>query len=134
MLLLVVASGFPAHAADLAPGLSPALFKQLDAMTGKAVDAYNKQDSKKFYADYAKQMSAIATPQTFQALYGANGYMKTVGTVKTRKFAPKKSAVNGAVAILVYDATFSKGAGVVNVNFIKEGNAFKIQQVQFAKH
>jgi len=106
-----------------------------DAMLEKALVAYNKQDPKAFYADFAQSMAAIATEQAFQALY-VGMYMKDFGQYKSRELLKDKCVVpaDSTVGLLQYKAVFEKNEKMtIAVNIVKEGDAWKLMQVQFNK-
>ena len=120
----------PALGKELAPGLTEEEFKVLDAMVGQMVNAYNAGDWKAFYKNYAKAMSALATEQAFTTLY-TNNYKKTFGDIKSRKLNTARTTMPTAMnGLIVYDVTCSKKNGILAVNWMKEGNDWKMQQVQ----
>lgn len=132
-LCVVLALGLllPALRADDEP---KADLKKLEATMDKALKAYNEGDHKKFFADYAKAMRAIATEQTFNALY-KEGAMKQFGKCKekpARKFLEKQSALTGEAILACWQAEFEKNKKVkISANFMKEGDAYKLMQIQF---
>ena len=108
--------------------------KKLDAMMDKALKAYNEGDHKKFFADYAKAMEAVATEQVFKHMY-ADRYMKAFGKWKEkseRKFLDKRSVLTGEVIVVHWLTEFEKKKKVmVSANFMKEGAGYKLMQIQF---
>ncbi len=52
------------------------------------------------------------------------------GTLKSKTLVQSKSALADMNGLFVYDAVFSKKTGTLAVNFMKEGGAWKVQQVQ----
>src|SRR5688500_660573 len=44
------------------------VLKEAEPLVDRALAAYNKDDSKAFFADYAKSMAGIANDQTYQVL------------------------------------------------------------------
>jgi|GEM_PF-1464248 len=113
----------------------PAELKPFDEMVNKALTAYNAEDFKAFYADYAKMMSGVATEQAFKSLYIDN-YKTTFGKYVSRSFVKEQSSVpeNAPVALIVYSGVFEKESKVkISMNFTKEENSWKLMQVQFAK-
>jgi hypothetical protein len=130
-LALVTALGFSApasRAADADP-------KVLEAQVVKLLEAYNKDDVKAFFADWAKAAAAIATPEVYNALYKA-GAKNMVGdyVAKSIKFRKEGSVLSGDVLVVYFEAAFSKEKdGLITVNFMKEGDAYKFLQVRIAK-
>ncbi|RCK79074.1 MAG: hypothetical protein OZSIB_0416 [Candidatus Ozemobacter sibiricus] len=110
--------------------------KALEAMIDKALDAYNKQDWKAFYADFAPAMAAICTEQAFQTMY-IGMYMNQFGQYKSRELIKEKTVVpanpaDAPVGLLQYKAVFEKNAQVeIAVNITRDGNAWKLMQIQF---
>lgn len=107
--------------------------KALEAMIDKALDAYNKQDWKAFYADFAPAMAAICTEQAFQTMY-IGMYMQQFGQYKSRELIKDKTVVpaDATVGLLQYKAVFEKNAQVeIAVNITRDGNAWKLMQIQF---
>lgn len=119
----------PAQSKELAPGLSEETYKALDAMVENVVKSYNAGSWKPFFKDYAKAMSALATEQTFAALY-TNNYKKSFGDIKSRKLNSSRTTFPAENGVLIYDVTCSKKNGILAVNWMKEGGQWKIQQVQ----
>ena len=110
----------------------PADPKPLEAMTDKALAAYNAGDAKVFYADFAKMMASIATEQTFNMMY-RDMYMKTYGKYVSRKLIKSESSIFEDTPLMVFEAEFEKAKKVkVSVNFMKENGVYKIMQMQFA--
>ena len=126
--LLAAAFAFsttPLHAAD-AP-------KPLDAMVESAMKGYNDGDSKVFFADYAKLLSAVAVPATFDMLY-KNAAMKEFGKFVSKKLVAGQSVVEGDTPLLVYEAKFEKNPKVkLAVNFMKEEGKPKVVQITIEK-
>ena len=103
----------------------------LEATVDKTMKAYNAGEWKAFFADYAQSMSAIATEQTFKALY-ESGAKPQFGNYVSRTLIAGESSINDEAPLLVYKAKFAKSEAKLSVNFIKEGAAMKIMQVQIA--
>ena len=107
--------------------------KPLDAIVEKAMKAYNDGDSKAFFADYAKLLSAVATPATFDALY-KNGALKEFGKFVSKKLVAGQSVIEGETPLLVYEAKFEKNPRVkLAVNFMQEEGKPKVMQVTIEK-
>lgn len=107
--------------------------KPLDAMVEKTMKAYNDQDSKAFFADYAKAMSAIASPAMFDALY-KNMALKEFGKYVSKSFIAGQSVVQGETPLLVFEAKFEKNPKVkLAFNFMQEDGKPKVMQVTIEK-
>ena len=107
--------------------------KALDAIVENAMKGYNAGDAKVFFADYAKSLSAIATPATFDALY-TNMAMKEFGKYVSKKLIPGESVAQGETPLLVFEAKFEKNARVkLSINFLQEEGKPKLMQVTIAK-
>lgn len=119
----------PVLGQELAPGLSEETFKNLDAMVENIVKSYNSNSWKPFFKDYARAMSALATEQTFNALY-TNNFKKSFGDIKSRKLNTSRTSFPAENGVLIYDVTCSKKNGILAVNWMKEGGQWKVQQVQ----
>ncbi|HNV72102.1 MAG TPA: hypothetical protein PKO06_20515 [Candidatus Ozemobacteraceae bacterium] len=118
-------------AANLGFGIDEATFKTVDAMIEKALTAYNAQDPKAFYADFAKMMAAICTDQAFETLYKTT-YMTTYGKYKSRTYKADASTLAEGTGLFTYEAEFEKGKALIQVNITKEENALKIMQLAFS--
>ena len=105
--------------------------KIVEPLIEKALSAYNKDDSKTFYADYAKSMAGIATDQSFKALYG--GYKDQFGNYVSKKIVKARCSLKKTTPGLVsYDAEFEKNKAVrIDVNYLPEDGVLKLMQVQF---
>jgi hypothetical protein len=112
---------------------TPADPKALDAMVGKALEAYNVGNHTAFYADFAKLMASVTTEQTFNVMYRGM-YFTTYGKYVSRTSPVKAETVLlGDSPLLVYVGRFEKNEKVkISVNFMKEEGAFKIMQIQLA--
>ncbi len=110
--------------------------KSLEAMIDQALEGYNKQDDKAFYADFASSMAAICTEQAFQTMY-VGMYMNQYGQYKSRELIKEKTVVpanpaDAPVGLLQYKAVFEKNDKVeIAVNITRDGDAWKIMQIQF---
>ena len=105
--------------------------KQLDAIVDKALQAYNANDAKAFFADYAKSVESIATPQTFDSMYRGL-YFTQHGKYLSRKMNNSASVLTGDFLVVIYDPVFEKTKKVkLALNFAKEGTSYKIVQMQF---
>lgn len=109
--------------------------KKLEAQCEKLLDAYNRDDVKAFFADWAKSVEAIATEMTYDALY-KNGAKNDVGryVAKSLKFRKEGSVLAGDFLLVYFDAEFTGAKqGRITANLQKEGDAYKFVQVQLAK-
>lgn len=105
--------------------------KTMDAMIDKALAAYNAEDSKAFYADFATIMAAICTPETFKTLY-IDTYKKNFGEYVSRTIIEAETVVAPGVpnGLLVYSAKFAKNEKIkLAINLFQENNIWKIQQI-----
>jgi hypothetical protein len=101
----------------------------------KLLEAYNKDDVKEFFSGWATSVKAIATEATYDALY-KNAAKKDLGayTAKTIKFRKEGSVLSGDFLVVYFEAEFSKEkAGLVTVNFAKEGGEYRFMQVKMEK-
>ena len=107
--------------------------KALDAIVENAMKGYNAGDSKIFFTDYAKSLSAVATPAMFDALY-TNMAMKEFGKYVSKKLIAGESVVEGETPLLVFEAKFEKNPKVkLSINFLQEEGKPKLMQVTIAK-
>jgi len=109
--------------------------KQLEAQLEKLLEAYNKDDLKTFYADWAKEAEFLTSPDVYSALYKLGG-KDVVGSYvpKTLKFRKETSVLDGPVLVVFFDAEFSKEKyGEVAANLSWEDGKYKFTQVRLAK-
>ena len=108
--------------------------KKLEGQMEKLLAAYNKDDVKAFFQNWASTVQAIATPTTYDALY-KNGAKRSFGDYKpkTVKFRKEGSVLTGDTLVVYFEAEFTKDPAVVAVNFMKEGGEYKFMQVQIQK-
>lgn len=128
-LFPVIAEEAPA-ASGYGFGIDEATFKTIDAMIEKALAAYNAQDYKAFYADFAKMMAAICTDQAFDTLYKGQ-YHGTYGAYKSRTYKADASTLAEDTGLFTYEGEFEKGKALIQVNITKEEGALKIMQLAF---
>jgi len=134
MLLMVTVFCFSlsTNALGAEPTADP---KQLTAQVEKLLAAYNKDDAKAFYADWAKSVAAIATPQTYDLLF-KNMAKKELGDYQANTLALRKegSVLTGEFLVVYFEAKFAKDVpGLVSVNFQHEDGQYKFLQVQLSK-
>jgi hypothetical protein len=130
ILALLLSFGFAGstQAQDADPKV---LSKTLEA----ALEAYNKDDVKTFFKEWAKSVESITTEPTYNALY-KQGAKSQVGNYKPKslKLIKEGTALTGDFLIVYFDAEFDKEKkGKISVNFQKEGNAYKLMQLQISK-
>ena len=104
-----------------------ALDKQID----KLMLAFNDKDTKVFYSDWSKSMTALCTPAMFKMMF-VDMHMKKYGKYVSREIIEAETVVmaNQPNALLVYKAEFEKNKKVkLAINLIKEDGKWKIQQV-----
>jgi hypothetical protein len=96
-----------------------------------ALEAYNNEDAKAFYKDFASALASIATEDAFKAMY-VKMYKDKFGKFVSKELIKESSSVSQINALLVYRAKFEKKDNIqISVNFMKEGDAFKIMQLRF---
>jgi hypothetical protein len=128
LLTLAMFSAAPARAADADP-------KKLEAQVVTLLEAYNKDDVKGFFSDWAKSVESITTEQVYDALY-KKGAKKDLGdyTAKSIKFRKEGSVLSGDFLLVHFEAAFSKEKDVlISANLAKEGDGYKFIQVRIAK-
>jgi hypothetical protein len=109
--------------------------KKLEAQLEKLLAAYNKDDVKSFFQNWATSVKAITSEMTYDALY-KNGAKKSFGDykAKTVKFRKDGSVLTGDYLVVYFEAEFAKdSAGLIAVNFEKENGEYKFMQVQIQK-
>ncbi len=109
--------------------------KKLEAQMEKLLAAYNKDDVKAFFKDWASAAQPITNEATYNALY-KNGSKPMFGEYKpkTIKFRKEGSVLDGDTLVVYFEAEFSKEkSGLVAVNFEKEKGDYKFIQVQIMK-
>jgi hypothetical protein len=125
-MLMLTTVALNVHAAD-------ADKKKLEETVDRLLKAYNEGDAKTFNAEYAKPMAAVATDATFKLLYQDTA-MKNLGKYVSKTPLDKETVVAGDIALLVFEAKFEKADKVkVSVNFMKDGEDLKVQQVRMDK-
>jgi len=151
LLLALFAFAAPAFAEDAAPAPDPVpdaaaapaaeapmwyaghaqekFLSKADAMIENAMAGYNKEDWKTFFADYGKQMEAVATEQTFQTMV-LGMFKKDAGAYKGKKLLEERCSFNDTAPLLMFEGEFENGKRLLAVNFTKEGDLFKVMQIQ----
>lgn len=131
----VLVASLVACAAGAVRAAGPADVKALESQMEKLLDAYNRDDVKAFFADWAKAVEAIATEATYDALF-RNMAKKELGNYvpKTVKLRTEGSVLEGDFLVVYFDVEFASAKqGMAAVNFQQEGGAFKFIQVQLGK-
>jgi hypothetical protein len=100
----------------------------LDPMVDNAMEGYNKEDYKIYFKDFAASMAAVATEQTFSSMV-LGMWKKDAGEFKSKKLIDERCSFNDTTPLLVYEGEFANKKMDLAVNFIKEGDAFKVMQV-----
>src|SRR5262245_61642614 len=114
-LTLIGFAAVPSRAEDADP-------KKLGEQVEKLLEAYNKDDVKALFSDWAKSVEAITTEPVYDALY-KNAAKKDLGnyTAKTVKLRKEGSVLSGDTLVVYFDAEFAKAKnGLISVNFSKE--------------
>lgn len=108
---------------------------QLTAQVEKLLAAYNKDDAKAFYADWAKSVATITTPQTYDLLF-KNMAKKELGDYQPNTLTLRKegSVLTGEFLVVYFEGKFAQDVpGLVSVNFQHEDGQYKFLQVQLSK-
>jgi hypothetical protein len=115
-------------------GDDPIDTKALEKSVENALKAYNDDDSKKFWEDFATSVNALKTKETYDALY-TNGYKKLYGNFVTLgELIKDKSTLEGDIGLARYKAEFDKDKKIeVDVNWVKEDKKIKFMQIQINK-
>jgi hypothetical protein len=108
--------------------------KVLETNLDRALKAYNDDDHKKFWAEFAKAADALKTKETYDALY-TNGYKPMYGKlVKRGEMIKDKSGLDGPLGLVRFLAEFEKDKRVeIDVNWAKEGKDVKFIQILMNK-
>ena len=108
--------------------------KVLETNLDRALKAYNDDNHKKFWAEFAKSVEALKTKETYDALYTL-GYKPMYGKlVKRGEMIKDKSALEGPLGLVRYLAEFEKDKKVeIDVNWAKEGKDVKFIQILMNK-
>lgn len=102
---------------------------QLDPMVDSAMKGYNAEDHKVFFADYCKAMAGVATEMTFKNMV-LGMFKKKTGDFKHKKLLDSRCSFNETNPLLYYEAEFANGKFLLPVNFSKEGEGYKVMQIQ----
>lgn len=105
------------------------LLRELTPMVDEALAAFNEGDAEKFYKNFAASMAALATKENFDVLYGPA--RENFGRFQSKSLVAERTSLNELFPLLVFTGTFEKKSGVeIGVNFTKEGDAYKVMQMQ----
>jgi hypothetical protein len=112
---------------------SDEVLQNLEDKVDSLMAAYNEQDAKAFYTDWAKSMAAITSPEMFRMIF-TDKHMKKHGKYISRELiADECSVADGAEymnGLLVYEAVFENNERIkLSINLIKEEGEWKFQQV-----
>jgi hypothetical protein len=114
----------------IAHAQTPAEYKDLEEMATKLFEAYNKDDAKGVFADYFSALQGQNADVLYKALF--EPAKQKYGTYKSHSFVKEGSVKTDDIALLILNGQFTKSKAKVNVNFGKENNKWKIQQVTFS--
>ncbi|MFI5182920.1 MAG: hypothetical protein ACHQNV_00865 [Vicinamibacteria bacterium] len=132
--MVLLGSTVVASAALAQAPLGDAKIKALEASIDRALSAYNKQDSRAFYAEYTSAMAASpeAADRMFHAAYDEE--IKQLGKYVSRKLIADESGLEGDAPLFVYEAKFTGAPRVkVSVHFTKDGSTSKIMNIELDK-
>lgn len=140
LALLAAASLFTASAkAEDSASVDKELVEKLAPMVEKAMIAYNEGDAKAFWADFTKSMPEVTSEVVFDGLYKNNFFPKFGKyTPESKELIPADSSAlkESEVLLLIYTAKFEKGdadgKAKIAVNLIKEGEEYRLMQLQIA--
>ena len=105
--------------------------KHYEPLIDNALWAYNKEDCKTFYKDYAIMLANIATELAFKTMY-IDMYKEKYGKFVSKTLIREKSVYVDSGPLLVYKAIFEKNSNIqISVNFTKERDGYKITQISF---
>lgn len=114
----------------LARAQTPAEYKDLEKMVVKLFEAYNKDDAKGVFADYFSAFQGQNAEPLYKALF--EPAKQKYGNYKSHTFVKEGSVKTDDIALLILSGQFAKSKAKVTINFGKENNKWKIQQVTFA--
>lgn len=104
------------------------LLAKLVPMVDAAMEGYNKEDHKVYFADFCKAMEAVATEQTFRTMVQGM-WKKENGAFKAKKLLDDRCSFNDQVPLLMFEAEFENGKRLLAVNFTREGDLFRVMQI-----
>ena len=105
----------------------------LDRIVGRAMAGYNSGNTQQFYANWAALVKPMENPEAFRRQY-LDIYIRAYGSYRSRQLVERESEISTTNAILVYHAQFSKKPGNLTVSFVKEGSAYRIQQIRVGRY
>jgi len=109
------------------------LTETLDILVSGALQAYNSEDSFKFFEYFAKEMLPITTKRHFKAEF-IKIHKKNLGDFHFRKLIREDSTLDPDYPILVYQGEFEKYDNVlIVVNFAREYDNYRIERIRFDK-
>ena len=110
-----------------------AAVRELAAMLGKALSAYNAGDQAALFSDFASTATPPPSDRIFTELF--EGFYKAeFGKIVALRLNPKETNPDPDFGMLVYDAQCERQPlAKVSANFIRENGALKIVQLRFEK-
>jgi len=128
-VLLVIATG------AMAAEMTGTARKQFDRETDTALRAYNREDARAFFTQFARRLEINTTAESFKSLY-VNVYKKQFGNLVSRgDMIEDHSAFNEEAAVTCYEAEFTKVRdGRIVINWKNENGTYKIVMVEFQKN
>ena len=116
----------------LEEGVGADTAKAMLACVDRALEAYNKEDAKAFYAEWASQTKPAQNEEIFKKSY-VEGYKKKFnGALKSKQLiADERSKYDKEAPVLIYQGEFEKRKTKIVLGFMKDGEAFKLMQVTF---
>ena len=107
--------------------------RELAAMLGKALSAYNAGDQAALFSDFASTATPLPSDRIFTELF--EGFYKAeFGKIVALRLNPKETNPDPDFGMLVYDAQCERQPlAKVSANFIRENGALKIVQLRFEK-
>lgn len=107
--------------------------RELAAILGKALSAYNAGDQAALFADFATTATPAPSDRIFTELF--EGFYKAeFGRIVALRLNPVESNPDPDSGMLVYDARCERQPlAKVSANFLRENGTLKIVQVRFEK-
>jgi hypothetical protein len=116
----------------LEEGVGADIAKAMLGCADRAMEAYNKEDAKAFFAEWASQTKPAQTENMFKTSY-VEGYKKKFnGALKSKKLiADERSKYDKTAPVLIYEGEFEKRKTKIVLAYMKDGDTFKLMQVTF---
>ncbi|NQT32725.1 MAG: hypothetical protein HQ594_03520 [Candidatus Omnitrophica bacterium] len=107
--------------------------KEYSPIADEALKAYNEEDFKEFYKNFAKRRFA-RSEVIFRSTW-IKGYEKGYGKLLSKELDLKGCSFNMVSPFLYYKAKFEKNdKAEIKVIFVEEGDTYKIFHVRFDPH